>query len=435
MLPTEHVAELRRALQALSKVVAARIEERRTTDVPLDGDEGVPQRAVFEGEGPLGTVVDACELSAEEALILVAAIAPAIDERYGALYALLAVRPGAPAALTGDVARSLAARTLAGRLGAAELLSAGAPLRSLKLLRLDPSDEGPLAGRLRADVELQAWLLGRPREVPPRSDEFPAAPLRTVHSLEDVVVPARVREELVALVARIRNRRRVAVDWGFAAHHDNVQGVVALFHGTSGTGKTLAAAVVTREAGMPGYAIDLSCLVSKYVGETSKNLARIFDVAEREDCVLVFDEADAVFGRRGEVHEARDRWAGQEVSYLLQRIETHPGVVILTTNLLANIDEAFQRRIDLTIAFPEPTLPERLLLWRSVRPPQLPVDGGVDLASLAERFELTGAEIRNATLEAAYVAAADGGLVMAEHLEAGVRRQYGKSGRMLPQRG
>jgi SpoVK/Ycf46/Vps4 family AAA+-type ATPase len=166
------------------------------------------------------------------------------------------------------------------------------------------------------------------------------------------------------------------------------------------------------------------------VGETSKLLARLFDAGER--LVLVFDEADAIFGRRGEVTDARDRYASQEVSYLLQRIESHRGVSILTTNLLANIDDAFQRRLHVVVGFPEPSVTERVALWRSVSPPELPLAPEVDFDRLAECYELTGAQIRDATLEAAYVAATDGRVVTTEHLETGIRRQYAKAGRMLP---
>jgi hypothetical protein len=461
MLAAAHADELRRALAALAAVIGERTGGARplppessavamapppessagatapppesssgATPPPLEGDEGLPPSSAFAGDGPLAAVIAELGLPVGDAVVLVAALAPEIDARYAALYPLVAGRAGT--GLTGEAARNLAARTLSGRLAAAERLSAGAPLRACGLLRLEAAADGLLAGRLRIDPDLAVWLLGRSRELPDGSGDFPAAPLATVHSLADVIVPSPVRDELTGLVTRIRNRRRVTVEWGFDAHHDGVSGVVALFHGPSGTGKTMAAAVVAREAGLPAFRIDLSALVSKYIGETEKNLERVFDVAERGDCVLVFDEADAVFGRRTEVHEARDRYANQEISYLLQRIERHPGVVILTTNLLGNVDDAFQRRIDVVVAFPAPTRIERRRLWRSVPPPGLPLAPALELDRLADRFDLTGAQIRDATLEAAYIAAADGGVVTLQHVEAGVRRQYAKAGLMLP---
>jgi ATPase family protein associated with various cellular activities (AAA)/winged helix domain-containing protein len=443
MLSDAHVAQLRRALAALSAVLGARLADRlpaRPTPLPvgeelppLSGPEALPDVAAFAGDGPLGTVVGDVPLDCADALILTAALAPDVDERYASLLGLLSGRPGTPTGLTGEGARNLAARTFAGRIAAAEHLAPHAPLRAAGLVSLEPAGEdGLLAGRLRIDPDVATWVLGRVREIPDGSAAFPAVPMTTVRTLADVVVPADVRTLLTGLIARIRDRRRIVVDWGFGGHHDGAAGVVALFHGPPGTGKTLAAAVVAREARIPAFRIDLSMLVSKYIGETEKNLARVFDLAERSDCALVFDEADAIFGRRTDVGEARDRYANQEISYLLQRIERHAGVVVLTTNLLANVDAAFLRRIGVVVPFPEPTQVERRQLWEQVFPAALPVARPLDVDRLAERFELTGAQIRDAALEAAYLAADDGQVVTGEHLLAGVRRQYAKSGLMLP---
>ena len=256
--------------------------------------------------------------------------------------------------------------------------------------------------------------------------------MSTVHTLGDVVVGAAQRERLEGLVARIRDRSLVVEDWGFGRAHDGVRGLVALFHGPPGTGKSMAAAAIGRAAGLAVWRVDLAALVSKYIGETEKQLSRVFDRAAREGWLLVFDEADALFGKRTEVSDAHDRYANQEVSYLLSRIEEHPGVVILTTNLLANIDEAFQRRVHAIVAFAEPGVAERGTLWRGVAPAELPVADDVDHAGLARRFAMTGAQIRDATLEAAYLAAADGKVVTTAHLLTAVRRQYEKAGRTLP---
>jgi SpoVK/Ycf46/Vps4 family AAA+-type ATPase len=171
--------------------------------------------------------------------------------------------------------------------------------------------------------------------------------------------------------------------------------------------------------------------VSKYIGETEKNLSRVFQRAEAQDWVLFFDEADALFGRRAEVHDARDRYANQEVSYLLQRLETFSGISILATNIHQHLDEAFRRRLHAEVAFQEPGVAERLTLWRSVLPPALPVDPGLGLEQLAEQYPLTGAEIRNAVFHAAFLAAADGGVVGQDHLLAGIRVEYEKNGRMF----
>lgn len=435
MRPPAPVAELRAALEMLDALIAVRIEERRDGPAgrPLgieSGSEGIPDRSRFGGIGPLAEIVAMADLTAAEAVVLVAAVAPYVDERYAVRYGELTDRPGV-VGLTGEVARNLVARSFGARLDATVMLSEHGRLRSGGLLTLEPPAD--LSGQLRPEPALLAWLTGLPPHRPTASSEFPARPLTTVHTLDDVVLPASARGRIEDLEGRIRNRRTVVEEWGFGAHHDNAAGLIALFHGPPGTGKTMTAAAISASAGLPAYLIDLSALVSKYIGETEKALAKVFDRAVRESCILVFDEADAIFGSRTEVSDAHDRYANQEVSYLLSRIEQHAGIVILTTNLLANIDTAFQRRIHVMVEFPEPGPSEREQLWASVAPGRLPVEDTVDLADLAHRYPLTGAQIREATLDAAYLAAADGRVVTAEHLTTGIRRQYEKAGRTVPQ--
>ena len=266
---------------------------------------------------------------------------------FAARYGALTDRPSV-VGLTGEVARTLVARSFRGRLDATVLLSSQGRLRAQGLLSLDPP--GDLSGLLRPDPALVAWLLGLPEEVPVASADFPARPLTTVHTLSDVVLPAAARTRIDDLAARITQRDTVVDDWGFGAHHDNASGLIALFHGPPGTGKTMTAAALAASAGRAAYIVDISALVSKYIGDTEKSLARIFDRAAREQSILVFDEADAVFGTRTDVSgAAHDRYANQEVSYLLSRIEQHPGMVVLTTNLLGNIDAAFRRRIHVVV--------------------------------------------------------------------------------------
>lgn len=428
------IAELKAALEVLDALVQVRIEERRPAPHGArisieDAGEGLPDRRRFDGVGPLAEIIAVAELTDAEAVVLLAALAPHVDERFIQRYAALTDRPGVTG-LTGETARTLAARSFRGRLDATAMLSAHGRLRAHGLLSLDPP--GDLAGVLRPDPALVAWVLGLPADAPVASAEFPARPLTTVHTLADVVLPAEVRTRIDDLADRIVHRELVVDEWGFGDHHDNAAGLIALFHGPPGTGKTMTAAAVAASAGLPAYVIDLSALVSKYIGETEKSLAKVFDRATRERCILVFDEADAVFGARTEVGDAHDRYANQEVSYLLSRIEAYAGIVILTTNLLGNIDPAFQRRIHVMVEFPEPGPDERERLWAAVAPSRLPLAAEVDLAALAQRYPLTGAQIRDATLDAAYLAAADGRLVTEEHLRTGVRRQYEKAGKTVP---
>ena len=430
---TAPVAELRAALEILDSLVQVRIEERRAGPggrICIDGSgEGLPDRRRFDGVGPLAEVIAMAGLTDAEAVVLVAAVAPYVDERFAQRYAALTDRPGVTS-LTGEVARTLAARSFGGRLDASAMLSAHGRLRSRGLLSLEPPED--LSGVLRPDPALLAWLLGLPPDAPVASADFPARPLRTVHTLADVVLPGEARSRVDDLASRIQHRSTVVEEWGFGDHHDHASGLIALFHGPPGTGKTMTAAAVAASAGLPAYVIDLSALVSKYIGETEKSLAKVFDRATRERCVLVFDEADAVFGARTEVGDAHDRYANQEVSYLLTRIEEYAGIVILTTNLVGNIDSAFQRRIHVMVEFPEPGPDEREQLWASVVPSRLPLDAEVDLPALARRYPLTGAQIREATLDAAYLAAAADRVVTEEHLLTGVRRQYEKAGKTVP---
>jgi hypothetical protein len=252
---------------------------------------------------------------------------------------------------------------------------------------------------------------------------------------KDLVLPPANKRALFELSARIRNHGRVHGAMALGDHMRLGRGVTALFVGGSGTGKTMAAEVLASEHQIDLYRIDLAALVSKWVGETEKNLSRIFADAERANCMLFFDEADAMFGHRGEVKEARDRWANLEVNYLLQRIEEYSGVVILATNLRQNIDEAFQRRIHAVVEFPSPDAALRHEIWQRLLPPapHCGVDAP-DLGELAQRFELTGGSIRNVVLDACFRALEGGAAaITTRQLIAGTAREYQKMSRPVTQ--
>jgi SpoVK/Ycf46/Vps4 family AAA+-type ATPase len=210
-----------------------------------------------------------------------------------------------------------------------------------------------------------------------------------------------------------------------------MHGVSALFAGESGTGKTLSAQVIAHELGLVMYRIDLSAVVSKYIGETEKNLARIFTEAHSSNAILFFDEADALFGKRSEVKDARDRYANIEVAYLLQQIEEYDGVAIMATNLRQNLDDAFTRRLGFMIDFPFPEPKSREALWLSHFPPNAPLGSDVDITALADRYHLAGGNIRNAALAAAFLAAADSGVITTKHIQVAIRREHQKMGRLL----
>ncbi|MGW2960427.1 ATP-binding protein [Streptomyces sp. NPDC001220] len=255
--------------------------------------------------------------------------------------------------------------------------------------------------------------------------------IRPAVDWRDLVLPERPLTELRELALRARHRDRVLGDWRLSAGGGRGRGVLGLFAGESGTGKTLSAEVVAAELGLDLYVVQLSSVVDKYVGETEKNLERIFTEADRTDAVLLFDEADAVFGKRSEVKDAHDRYANLESAYLLQRLEAFNGIALLTTNLRANIDEAFTRRLDLVIDFPFPDEEQRLALWRHGLV-HVPSEPDIELGPLARDFELAGGAIRSAVVTAAYLAAGAGEPVTAVSLLEGARREYRKAGRLVP---
>ncbi|MFK8912119.1 ATP-binding protein [Streptomyces sp. YS-3] len=255
--------------------------------------------------------------------------------------------------------------------------------------------------------------------------------IRPAVDWRDLVLPEGPLTQLRELALRARHRDRVLGDWRLSAGGGRGRGVLGLFAGESGTGKTLSAEVVAADLGLDLYVLQLSSVVDKYVGETEKNLERVFTEADRTDAVLLFDEADAVFGKRSEVKDAHDRYANMESAYLLQRLESFDGIALLTTNLRANIDEAFTRRLDLVVDFPFPDAGQRLALWRHGLA-HVPHTDAIDLAPLARDFEMAGGSIRSAVVSAAYLAAGRGDEVGAADLLEGARREYRKSGRLVP---
>lgn len=258
-----------------------------------------------------------------------------------------------------------------------------------------------------------------------------ATKIQPRHQWADIILPPDTLRQLQELVNMVRFRPLVYGQWHFGDKMALGKGLNALFAGDSGTGKTMAADIIAHELGLDLYKINLSTVVSKYIGETEKNLSRIFHEAETSNAVLFFDEADALFGKRSEVKDSHDRYANIEISYLLQRMEAFAGIVILATNLRANLDDAFTRRLHFIIEFPFPEVADRQQIWRVNTPAGLPLAADVNFNLLAERFRLAGGNIRNILLAAAFLAAEEGGPVAMMHLLHAARREYQKMGRLI----
>jgi hypothetical protein len=255
--------------------------------------------------------------------------------------------------------------------------------------------------------------------------------ISATYDWDDIVLPNDQINRLREICIQVRNRRTVLETWGFDRRLSMGKGVNTLFAGPSGAGKTMAAEIIAADLGLDLYKIDLSSMVSKYIGETEKNLDQVFSAAREANAILFFDEADALFGKRSEVKDAHDRYANIEVGYLLQKMEEYDGVVILATNLRKNMDDAFVRRLHVTVDFPFPEEDDRLRIWRKVFPREAPLAEDVDLPFLARQFKLTGGNIRNIALLAAFLAAEEGAVIGMDQVIRAIRREYQKIGKLV----
>jgi SpoVK/Ycf46/Vps4 family AAA+-type ATPase len=314
-----------------------------------------------------------------------------------------------------------------------------------------PEDVDRLAGRFRltpdqiADaVQAVAHVAYGRGEQPSADDLFAAARARSdadlagvarkiepTHDWSQIALPDDTLRQLRELCQQVVERHQVLDRWGFSRHLSLGKGVNALFAGPSGTGKTMAADIVARDLGLDLYKVDLSGVVSKYIGETEKNLARIFTAAENANAILLFDEADALFGKRSEVRDSHDRYANIEIAYLLQQMEQYEGVAILATNLRQNMDDAFVRRLQFVVEFPFPDAEQRARIWELQFPDEADRDPGIDFDLLAGQFRITGGSIKNVVLAAAFLAASEQAPIGTGHLIQATRREYDKLGKVL----
>lgn len=283
------------------------------------------------------------------------------------------------------------------------------------------------AASQKEDLATALWQACR-AQARPQLDNL-AQRIEPVAGWDDLVLPEREHQVLRDIAIHVRQRTQVYETWGFARKSVRGLGISALFAGPSGTGKTMAAEVLANELELDLYRIDLSQVVSKYIGETEKNLARVFDAAEAGGTILLFDEADALFGKRGEVKDSHDRYANIEVSYLLQRMEAYRGLAILTTNMKSALDQAFWRRLRFAVQFPFPTAEQRAAIWQRIFPPETPTEG-LDPLRLAQ-LNVAGGNIRNIAMNAAFYAADAGEPVCMAHVLQAARSEYSKLDKTL----
>ncbi|NML25037.1 ATP-binding protein [Zoogloea dura] len=408
-------------------------------DAPLLGQPGCPYAAAVQGHG----------LDPAERLVLALALAPSLRPQLLDVlwspntsiqrpYTEFGAIGGGPVCLpSGETACFLlAGDALALRLAAMRRLAPESRLARQDVLRVGPPamsgsagiPVSPLAGPLQVSPRFLAEALpGLPLPVSGEAG-LPARRVFSGLGWHDLVLPAQTLAQLEDIALWLTHGHTLLHEWGLGRR--SAPGHVSLFHGPSGTGKTLSAGLLGQRCGREVWRVDLSQVSSKYIGETEKNLARLFEAAEQAGWILFFDEADALFGKRTGVSDAHDRYANQEVSYLLQRIEAFAGVVILATNLRHNIDDAFLRRFHSVVAFPMPKAAERLRLWQESIPAAARLDPAIDLAALARRHEISGGTLLNVVRHACLQALGRGDTTLRPtDLDEGLRRELLKEGR------
>lgn len=437
--------DLEAELSWLSAVVEARLNAHFHPGPGLIDPLAIPPPTLAGSESPYARLVREGRLPPPVRLVLLLALAPHVrPQLLDVLYARNEAT-GRGFSEIGGVASSqhggflptgqtaaflLAGDSLHARFRAMELFAGDSLLAREELLNLGPVGIGEpaAAGILTLSPMLLHLLTAGTASRPAFGPEFPARRVETDLAWDDLVLPRSALDQLDDIQRWMEHGRTLLHDWEMG---DRLRpGYTSLFHGPPGCGKTLGASLLGKRCGCEVYKIDLSLVASRYVGECEKALARVFDAAEHRGWLLLFDEADALFGKRTRVDDAHDRYANQEVSYLLQRIEEFDGVVVLASNLKQNIDDAFLRRFQSMVHFPMPRAPERLRMWRHSLPRKASLEAQIDLRRLAEAHELSGGTIMNVARFAALMALSRGdGTIRGEDLEEGIRRECLKEGR------
>ncbi|MFN0175746.1 MAG: ATP-binding protein [Saprospiraceae bacterium] len=437
-------SNLQRVLDFLRVVAAARLRLHTEQEEEVE----LPAPDFFADDSPLARFIETYQPDFEEYVVLCLALAPHLKPDFfsGLLREYLpeggdfpefgGVRGGNHRGLlpTGETAQFLLGGTddLEKRLEVQALFSPEHWFAQKGILFLESVREGEpgMSGRIVMDEEhVQLFTLGKVA-APRMSMDFPAEYITTELIWDDLVLPTSTLHQIREIETWMRHHPTLMNDWGMRRRLK--PGYRALFHGPPGTGKTLTATLLGKNTGRLVFRIDLSLMISKFIGETEKNLSRLFDKARNKDWILFFDEADALFGKRTNIRDAHDKYANQEVAYLLQRIETHPGLVILASNFKSNIDEAFIRRFQSVVHFPIPAEAERLRLWQGAFPEMLQLDSSVSFPVIAKKFEMTGANILNVVQYVCLEALASGKhSVNAQLLTDGIQKEFQKENKFV----
>ncbi|PYR77321.1 MAG: AAA family ATPase [Acidobacteria bacterium] len=440
------VAYLARSFRHFERVLERRLRARFGHGAEAGTSQDSTEVALLPDDSPFGRFVRDSARDEESQLLVLLALAPSMKPEFFDVL-VQKVAPGASDhpelggvrgrqhrgfIPTGDTALFLlAGDDLDARARWQTLLCGDHPLMQKAIVSLEEAPEGdpPMSGRLVLDSEYAERFISGKARAPRLSMRFPAQRLETAMRWDDVVLAPHTLSELRALENWIRQGDVLMNQWNM--RHKLRPGCRALFFGPPGTGKTLTATVLGQATDRQVYKVDLSTVVSKYIGETEKNLANLFDRAEHKEWILFFDEADALFGKRTQVRDAHDRYANQEVSFLLQRVETYNGLVILASNLANHVDDAFARRFEHLIHFPMPRHNERLLIWKKGLPGPASLEPGIDLSQIAMRYELSGGMIMNVIRYASLQAIARSERVLRhQDLLDGIRREYAKESRV-----
>ncbi len=436
-------------LQYLHQVIESRLQHYFSTATGAYSLQKVKMPALKPTDG-LTAFIQQQQLSVEEVLLLLTALAPHLDPVFfdNVLQKYLPSTGDFPQfggargknhrgfLPTGETALFLlAGKDTEQRIRCRKLFYDSPLFTRLNVIWLEgvPAGEPALSGRLVLSSDYIELFFNGIMTPPKLSIDFPAQYIRTDLEWSDVVLSQNTQRQIEELQIWVQHHEVMMKEWGMDKKLK--PGYRALFHGPPGTGKTLAASLLGKYTGREVYRIDLSMIISKYIGETEKNLSRLFDRAEYKNWILFFDEADALFGKRTNVRDAHDKYANQEVSYLLQRVEAFDGLVILASNYKTNIDEAFIRRFQSVVHFPMPSPQERLAIWQKSIPGNLRLATALQLQSVAKKYELTGASIMNVMqyccLQALHQKSTE---ITEEMLLGGIKREFLKEGKVWQER-